>query len=121
METDFEALTRINRKISDAEDTAHVAVLEQHLAAQLAFRRADGTVVNRQEFLKAAKASGPRKTAIQSITLLGRDRAFVTCLISLPVDGQQKTFENARLFVRTEAGEWALLGWANEPARHEAK
>jgi hypothetical protein len=51
---------------------------------------------------------------MRAIVMLGRDRALVTCDVSLPVDGEQKTFENVRLFIRTDADEWKLLGWANE-------
>jgi hypothetical protein len=33
-----------------------------------------------------------------------------------PVDGEEKTFENARLFVRTDVGDWKLLGLGERPS-----
>ena len=72
-------------------------------------------MVGRDEFLAQLKTGGPRKTLTRSILLLGQTRAFVTCEVTMPIDGEEQTFENARLFVRTDTGEWKLLGWANEP------
>jgi len=111
---DFEELIRINKEIAVAEDQGDVEALKRQLASTLAFRRANGTLVNRDEFLQAVKPSGPREMTIQSITLLGQHRALVTCVVSMPVNGRLTRFENARLFVRT-ADEWKLMGWANEP------
>jgi len=116
MADDFESLTRINKEITVAEDKGDVEALKRHLAPALAFRRASGSVVDREEFLGAVKPSGPRELTIQSIALLGRQRALVTCVVTMPVDGKPARFENARLFVRTDAGGWQLMGWANEPA-----
>src|SRR4051794_8217214 len=111
-ETTFEALTRINEEISTAEDAGDVKNLETLLAPKLAFRRANGKVVDREEFLAAVTPGGPRRTTMRAIVMLGKDSAHVTCDVCLPVDGELKTFENARLFIRSEADEWKLLGWA---------
>jgi hypothetical protein len=112
----LETLARTNERISAAEDTGDARALDELLAPVLAFRRANALVVDRQEFLAQATPGGPRKTVTRSILLLGEKGGFVTCDITMPIDGKQTTFENARLFVRTDAGEWKLLGWANEPA-----
>lgn len=114
MRQDIEELCRINREISDAEDRGDVALLAGHLAPTLAFRRASGTLANRDELLASVKPSGPRTTEIQSVVLLGQTRALVTCIISMPVGGELKRYDNARLFIRSEVGEWRLMGWANE-------
>jgi Domain of unknown function (DUF4440) len=112
----LETVARINEEISAAEDRGDARALDGLLSPVLAFRRANGQVVGREEFLSQAKAGGSRKTVTRSILLLGHNRAFVTCDVTMPVDGEEKTFENARLFVRTDAGDWKLLGWANESA-----
>jgi hypothetical protein len=114
-DTTFETLRRVNVSISIAEDAGDAQGLDGLLAPKLAFRRANGEVVDREEFLAGVKRSGPRQTTLRAIVMLGRDRALVTCDVSLPVDGEQTTFENARLFIRTGGDEWKLLGWANEP------
>lgn len=116
MPDDFEALVRINNEINTAEDQGDAEALKRHLAPALSFRRAKGSVVDRGEFLKAVQRSGPRQLEIQSIALLGRRRALVTCVVTMPVDGRAARFDNARLFVKTDGGEWQLMGWANEPA-----
>jgi hypothetical protein len=110
----FEILRRVNEQISAAEDTGDVETLKELLAPRLAFRRANGKVVDLDEYLAQVEPGGPRRTTMRAIVMLGRERAFVTCDVSLPVDGEQKTFANARLFIRTESDDWKLLGWANE-------
>jgi len=114
-DTTFETLQRVNESISTAEDAGDAEALDGLLAPKLAFRRANREVVDREEYLAAIKRSGPRQTTLRAIVMLGRDRALVTCDVSMAVDGVQKTFENARLFIRAAGDEWKLLGWANEP------
>lgn len=114
MGTDFDALTRINQDITLAEDGGDVEGLHRHLAPELVFQRANGDIVSREQFLQAAQPSGPRTLTIRSIELLGQQRALVSCVISMPGQGQVLHFHNLRLFVRTETGEWKLLAWANE-------
>ena len=109
---DFETLTRINEEINTAEDAGVASELDKALGS-FAFRRASGAVVDRGAYLASAAKSGPRELTIRSISLLGRDRALVTCVISMPVNGVQASFDNVRLFVR-DHDEWKLLGWANE-------
>jgi hypothetical protein len=115
MEDDFVSLVGINREITAAENAGDASTLDRRLAPTFAFRRADGTIVNREQFLQAVKQSGPRTLSVESIALLGRHRAIVTCVVSMPVNGQPKAFDNVRLFVRSAGGDWQLMGWANEP------
>ena len=116
MDGDFEALTRINMEITAAEDRGDANALVRHFAPTLAFRRANGDVVSLKQFLEGVTPGGPRILTIQSIALLGQHRAFVSCVVSMPVGGQVKSFDNARLFVRSDGQDWKLLGWANELA-----
>jgi hypothetical protein len=114
MQREFDALTDLNLQIGRAETAGDKKSLEKLLAPVLAFRRANGDCVDKQDFLENVAKGAPRKTAIESIDLVGRDRAIVTCVVSM-VDGeQQKSFHNIRLFVRMQ-DDWKLLGWANEP------
>lgn len=115
MSSDFEALTQLNLQIGIAEAEGDKESLDQILAPVLAFRRANGTCVDRATFLDGISASASRETAIESITLLGADRALVTCLVSMSINDTPKRFHNVRLFVRSSDREWKLLGWANEP------
>lgn len=115
MEDDFATLIGINRAITAAEDAGDTTVLAQHLAPTFAFRRANGTLVDREQFLHAVAPSGPRTLTVESIALLGQRRAMVTCVITMPVNGEAKAFDNVRLFVRAGDGAWTLMAWANEP------
>jgi hypothetical protein len=115
MQEDLGVLIELNERLGIAESMGDKDFLERALAPVLAFRRANGAYVDRSAFLKDVQPSSHRETEIQSITLLGRDRALVGCIVSLEVDGQRKQFHNVRLFVRAGQGDWQLLGWANEP------
>lgn len=109
-------LRELNLEIANAENNAGRAFFEALLAPAFAFRRANGAVVDRQEFLDALKAGGDRQTEAGSIDirLLGNSRALVECIVSTGVPDERKRFENARLFVMDENDKWRLLAWANE-------
>jgi hypothetical protein len=115
MSNDVEVLTDLNMQIGVAEAEGDKGSLDRMLAPVLAFRRANGTCVDRATFLEGVKRSPSRDTAVDSITFLGADRAVVTCVVSMIVDDTPKRFHNVRLFVRSGDRDWKLLGWANEP------
>lgn len=106
-------LNKLNIEIAAAEDRGDQQWLASILAPELSFRRANGMVVDKEQFLKDVKPLTASKTEIKSIDLYGKDRAVVTCVVTLKIDGQEVAFHNVRLFVR-EKTEWKLLGWANE-------
>jgi hypothetical protein len=101
-------------EIGAAEDKGDRKWLEGVLAPKLAFRRASGKVVDREEFLKDVKPRGPTKTRVESVTFHGKDRAVVICIVTVQAEGRDTMYHNIRLFVRHNGG-WKLLGWANEP------
>lgn len=112
MSTDLQSLLELNQAIGQAESGGDRTRLESILASQLAFRRANGSVVDRAGFLAGVAAGEPRTTQVDGITVHG-DRAVVTCRVTMMVAGVEKRFHNLRLFVREPDG-WRLLGWANE-------
>lgn len=114
MQPDFDALTDLNLQIGSAESAGDKERLEELLAPVLAFRRANGDYVDKQRFLDNVANGVPRETRIESIELVGRSRAIVTCVVSMGDGDQQRSFHNLRLFVRVQ-DDWKLLGWANEP------
>jgi hypothetical protein len=114
MQREFDALTDLNLQIGNAESAGNKKSLEKLLAQVVAFRRANGDYVDKQRFLDNVTESAPRETMIESIDLVGRDRAIVTCVVSMGNGDQKKSFHNIRLFVRMQ-DDWKLLGWANEP------
>jgi hypothetical protein len=110
MTDDFAVLAQLNVDLGVAETNGDRAFLDNAIAQQLAFSRANGEMVDRARYLAALAQSDPRDTDIESIQLYG-DRAIVTCIVTLRrTDGKRPRFHNAR----TAAG-WKLLGWANAP------
>jgi hypothetical protein len=113
MQDDIRALTELNTKIGEAENSGDREWLATILAPRLAFQRGDEarTVDDRATFLRKVTRGGTRTTRmIKPIQLYG-DRAIVRCIVA---DGDRE-FDNLRLFVRRD-GRWKLLAWANEPA-----
>jgi len=116
MGRDEDELRELNLRIGTAESEGDRAFLDGVLAPVLAFRRANGALVDRAAFLDGVQPSAARETEIESVELLGHDRAVVTCAVTMTTDDGPKRFHNVRLFVRSGGGPWQLLAWANEPA-----
>jgi hypothetical protein len=115
MNEDERELRELNTRIGLAESQGDRAFLADVLAPALAFRRANGKVVDRTAFLEGVGPGPVRETEIGSVTLHGAHRAVVTCVVTM-VDGDRRTpFHNLRVFVRSDTGTWQLLAWANEP------
>lgn len=114
MPTDEETLRELNVRIAEAETAGRAAYLADAIAPRLAFRRANGVCVNREEFLSAVAASAKRETTIEDVQMFGKDRAVVSCVVTMTDASGVKKFHNLRLFVRDSFGQWKLLGWANE-------
>ena len=112
-------LRQLSIDIPNAENSGDKGFFERLLAPVFAFRRASAVVVDRQGFLDALKGGGDRETELESIqvTPLGGSRALVTSVVAMGSSNQRQRFDNARLFVKDENGEWRLLGWANEICR----
>lgn len=108
MTSDIEALLRLNEAINAAENAGDLAALGTMIASRLAFRRRDGSLVDREGFLEAPRP-GARRLRVESVQVHGA-RAFVACTVT---DAGTST-HNLRLFAK-EDGAWKLLGWANEP------
>jgi hypothetical protein len=115
MRSDEDVLRELNINIGVAESKGDRDFLSDVLAPVMAFRRASGAFVDRATFLSDVKESAPRETEIESIKLFGRDRAVVTCIVSLVEGDERKRFHNLRLFVRSGESVWKLLGWTNDP------
>jgi len=118
VENDIDVLTKLNLQIGETEtagDAAARAWFEHALAPALAFRRADlKTFDDRSAFISKIAPADRRDTAIQSIDVIG-DAAFVQCVVTVRASAGDRRYRNLRLFVRDTAGEWKLLGWANQP------
>ena len=107
-------LADLNVRISEAESAGDVGFLQSVLAPTIAFRRANGACVDREQFLGAVGASATRETVIEAIQLFGSKRAVVTCRVTMTTGSITESFHNVRLFVRMQDDAWKVLGWANE-------
>ena len=120
---DLERLLELNLELGRHEQrSADGRVdLEGLLDERFTFRRGDGSIADRQEFLDGLADPGNRSdvltTDVRQVQVLG-DQAFVEAWVYLrgtrrgkPVDG---TFRNLRLFQRTDDG-WRCVMWFNRP------
>jgi len=116
MPSDIAVLEQLNIDVGAAEDRVDGVWLDGVLAPKLAFRRANGLIVDRGEYLTPyLNGTAPKRnseTQVEHIHLYG-DRAIVTCIVTVKNASGDQRFHNVRLWVRHE-GEWKLLGWANE-------
>jgi hypothetical protein len=109
MSNDIDALLQLNDAINAAENAGDLAALGAMIASRIAFRRRDGSIVDRDAFL-ATPRPGERRLQVESVQVYGA-RAVVACTVTI----SGTSTHNLRLFAK-EDGAWKLLGWANEPA-----
>jgi phage terminase large subunit GpA-like protein len=115
--SDRDELARLNVEIGAAETRGDAAFFEKLLAPAFAMRRADGKRIDdRGRFIAAVAKSAERRTEVHSIAFFERDRAIVTCIVTMGTPDGTKRFHNLRLFIRKgPRSAWKLLAWANEP------
>lgn len=111
-------LTTLNEQIGAMEqqrDEKAKAWFGDVLSDQLVFRRANGSVVDKQAFLNGLDGPNPftsRKTEEIDITALD-DRALVTLIVrTTKGDGSKNHYRNIRLFSK-QGTEWILELWYN--------
>ena len=112
MNNDFEYLWKLNIEIGLAESGGQKGFFEKNLAPAFAIRRGNPAreAVDRKAFVDGVKGSSRRDTEIESISFFGKERAIVTCVVTM--DGNR--YHNIRLWVRQPRQDWKLIGWANE-------
>lgn len=111
MANSFENLYQLNIDIGSAESAGDANFFTACLAPAFSMRRASGKTETRDSFIQQVARSGSRNTLVLSISLLGRNRAAVNCIVEL----DSKRYENFRLFTRESLeANWQLLSWANE-------
>ena len=110
MKDDTEDLRQLNMAIGRAQSTDR-AFFEETLAPAFAMRRANGSTLARDKFLSGL--TGAQKMYHHDSIHLPPD---TTSGGDLPRgDGDGKSYENHRVFVRESAeSPWRLLSWANE-------
>jgi hypothetical protein len=114
------ALDVLNTSIAEWEqrrDAAAIKSLDETLSPELLFRRADGTVVGKPEFMRALKEESPfscRASRDVAVTVRG-ERALVTLtvLATRKNDGKEREYRNIRIYFRRE-GRWLLEVWFND-------
>lgn len=116
-ERDKRELIELNIKIGEAEQQRdrRSEFFENLLSKQLIFRRANGKVVGKKDFLTSLQEPNPftdRKSLDIEVTPQG-DRALVTLVVKTKSPkGEEGRYRNIRLFTRTD-DEWQLEFWYN--------
>lgn len=112
-----EALRHVNIEIGEAEEAHDVDRLEEILHEDLIFRRADGTIVTKSQYL-AAVPTREYETLDSEIVEIdeGKDSAVVIVIVTAAGLANGKrfggTFRNARVFVN-ENDRWQCRLWLN--------
>jgi Domain of unknown function (DUF4440) len=116
---DVELLRAMNLKIAEWEqrrDADAVEQLDSTIAESLVFRRADGNVVGKAEFMQALQGPSPfleRSSRDVSVQVRG-DRAFVVLtVVATKPDASTGFYRNVRVFFRHDPT-WLLEAWFND-------
>jgi glyoxylase I family protein len=110
-------LHELNLKLAEAERSHDIPELREILHDNLFFRRADGTIVTKEQYLDAVRKRIYKRLDSELIEIdERRDTALVTVIVraeGTDVDTAfSGSFRNTRLFVREE-GRWQCLTWMN--------
>jgi Domain of unknown function (DUF4440) len=115
---DTTELERINLRIAEEEqrrDAGSLQFFATVLCEALIFRRANGTVVGKQEFIAGLQNPNPftqREVEDMKIWLIG-DRALVTLIVRTRTqDGTEGRYRNIRVAFRI-GNTWQLGVWYN--------
>ena len=119
-----EDLTRLNAKIGEAEkrhEDRDLEFLARVLHDDLVFRRADGSIVGKQDYLEAVPTRTYERLESEVVEIHERDKSTVAIVL---VDASGTTaagsfegrFRNTRVFVN-DAGRWLCRIWVNVPVQ----
>ena len=123
--SDRDRLEQINSSIGTWEQergSEAIEKLDELLSSELLFRRADGTVVGKPEFMKALRGPSPFATrAAEDLAVeIKGDRALATLtVVTTKADGTEGRYRNVRLFVRRD-DQWQLEFWFNDDVTNMA-
>lgn len=117
--SDDDQLRRINLSIACWEQERDVRAIEQLddvISPELVFRRADKTIVGKQEFMAGLRKPSPfaaRVSEDAAVEVRG-DHALVTLTVAATrEDGTEGRYRNIRMFIRRN-GKWQLEFWFND-------
>lgn len=111
-------LQELNRELVTAEQDRNQEFFSARLSGTLLFRRANGTVVGKAEFLQDLQKPNAFTERVAGSIEVTEDpavphRALVTLIVrTRKADGLTQYFRNIRFFTRTPAG-WELDAWYN--------
>jgi len=114
LDSDSGYLRALAATIASAETTGDVKFFEDLLHERFVMRRANGNFTDRRDFLSKVSRSAERQVRVNSIAILGKHRATMDYVVTMPVEGAVANFQNFLLFVREATEPWKLLCWANE-------
>ena len=116
---DASELRSINLEIAaweQARDVEATGKLDGVLSPQLLFRRADASVVGKQEFMDALSGPSPfsARASRDVVVEVRGDRAVSTLIVeTTKEDGALNHYRNIRWFARVE-DRWLLESWFND-------
>jgi len=103
-------LLKINEQIGAAEEAGDARFLRGVLADELVFRKGDGGVVNKAQFL--ADVPNRKFERVSKNIKIAFDDGENLALVTLTVEALGNEFRNLRVFERRAAG-WQCIIWFN--------
>ncbi len=113
----------LNEKIRENEKSGNSGFFEKHLADDLIFRRANGSLASKQEFIEGLKGREWRVLENSKLQVASDEKhphyAVASLLVdfnfTVQADGAVKKgcAKNIRFF-RLEDGDWKVYAWYNE-------
>lgn len=109
---DESELIKINERIGEAEVKGDAEFLRAVLADELIFRKGDGSVVNKEEFLRdVPNKKFERESSEIKVTF---DNEGNLALVTLKIRALGSKFRNLRVFERRgDAAGWQCIVWFN--------
>ena len=110
-------LIKLNKEIGEMEDQGERATeyFKTHLSDQLIFRRANGTIADKHDFIEGLKADKRFKARVSDLVSVGikGDRALITLMVVGTLkDDSVHYYRNVRLFARV-GEDWKMELWFN--------
>ena len=119
VDASLEELVALNVNIAEWEqqrDAESVRKLDEVLSPALIFRRANGTVVDKETFMRALQDPSPFKRRVSDdvAVTIRDDRAIATLIvIGTKADNSIGRYRNERFFLHRD-NRWQIVYWFNE-------
>jgi hypothetical protein len=113
----MQKLVDINLQIAQSEQSQDIVFFQNLLSENLIFSRANGSVINKAQFLDNLTKPSPFKSRESDVLSINFDEAKqnAVCVVTVKTtnDTGVKSYQNIRFF-SCENNQWQLYAWFNQ-------